>query len=260
MKKRLKWLLVGSLMCIGVGSVFHHGYGMMNNEEIIEAIEFDNSYEDKECSWKQKALKSGASEVELKKVKKKFFTYQQIVKGNECWYKFNEIKDLNDVANEEKLTFLKDAADQGSEEAISHLLCTYLNGYYGLNANDPKGLELAQKYADLDSERAIYHLLEAYRDGLYGLNANDPKGLVLAQKYVKEGSEWAIDHFLDAYERDLYGDQKYDSEIFKLVTTLVIKGNSKALDVFNQHKDNVKPNFKRNDKLVPFSDVSFSFN
>ena len=224
MKKRLKWLLVGSLMCIGVGSVFHHGYGMMNNEEIIEAIEFDNSYEDKECSWKQKALKSGASQVELKKVKKKFFTYQQIVKGNECWYKFNEIKDLNDVANEEKLTFLKDAAGNGCEVAIDCLLCTY-------------------------------------RFGLYGLQRNDPEGLKLAIKYAKEGSENAIDHFLDAYERDLYGDQKYDSEVFKLVTTLVIDGNSRALDIFNKHKDDVKPNFnKRNDKEMPFSDVSFSFN
>ena len=212
MKKRLKWLLVGSLMCIGVGSVFHHGYGMKNDEEIVDEIEFDNSYEDKECSWKQKALKSGASEVELKKVKKKFFTYQQIVKGNECWYKFNEIKDLNDVANEEKLTFLKDAADKGIERVIWHLLDAYRFGRYGLQVNDPDGLKLAIKYADQGSEWAISHLLNACHIGRYRFQVNDPEGLKLAIKYADLGSEEAIDLLLKAHLFGKYGLQENDPE------------------------------------------------
>ena len=213
MKKRLKWLLVGSLMCLGVGSVFHQGYGMMNDDELIKD----------ETSWKQKAVEAGASQVELKKVKKKFFTYQQIVIGYEYWNKFNKIRHLKDVTNEKKLNCLINAIELGNENAI-------------------------------------WCLLDVYRFGNYGLNQNDPQCFGLTCKYAYKGSEIAIDYFLRAYICDSYGDQKYDSEVFKLVTILAINGNSWALRIFNQHKDNVKPNFKRNDKQILFSDVDLLFN
>ena len=178
MKKRLKWLLVGSLMCIGVGSVFHQGYGMKNGYK---------------PSWKQKALEARISEVELKKVKKKFFTYKQLVIGYEHWNKFNEVKYSEDVTNKEKLTLLINAAENGCEQAIRHLLYAYLNGWYGLQANDREGLVLAQKYADQGSEMAIDYFLYAYKNGWYGLTPNISKALEEAKKYADKGNKVAKD-------------------------------------------------------------------
>ena len=190
MKKRLKWLLVGSLMCLGLGSVFHQGYGMKrkleDNEQLSnkeqkregiclcddaifhimtfltprdilklgETCKGLQEISNKEYLWKQKAVEAGASQVELDKVKKKFFTYQQIIEGHEYWNKYDEVKDSEDVTNKEKLTLLMQAADLGNEEAISCLFCPYLFG------NDPEGLDQAKKYADKGSERAKRFLIE----------------------------------------------------------------------------------------------------
>jgi len=189
-------------MCVGLGSGFHMSYGMFN-DEIIEDIEFDNSSQDKEYSWKQQAIEIGASEVELKKVENGFYTYEQIVNGYKHLDKFNKIVNSVDVANEKKLNYLINAAEDGCEVAIRMLLDAYVHGRYGLQANNPEGLNLAIKYADKRSEKAI-------------------------------------DCLLDAYENGWYGDLKYDPEVFKLVTALAKDGNPRALDVFNQHKYKIK--------------------
>jgi len=181
MKIKLKWLLLGSLMCIGVGSGFQSSYGMKNDDE--------------EISWEQTAIKD-CSKDELQKVEKKFFTYKQIVEGQKYWNYFNKIKESKDIPNKDKLTLVKDAADQGSAVAILYLLEAYRYGSYGLQKEDSKGLVLAQKYADQGSKVAIIHLLNAYRCGYYGLQKEDSKGLKLAIKYAKKGSEKAI-HFLN---------------------------------------------------------------
>ena len=127
MKKRLKWLFVGSLMCLVVGSVFHQAYGMkrkledneqlfnkeqkteeiglsdnaifhimtfLTSREILKLGETCKGFQEisnKEGLWKQKTVEAGASEVELKNVKNGFFTYKQLVIGHECWDKFKEV-------------------------------------------------------------------------------------------------------------------------------------------------------------------------
>ncbi len=177
MKKRLKWLLVGSLMCLVVGSVFHQGYGGGGKLEVIDlpdetifqimtyldpkdVVHFGatckgiHPFSQDKILWKQKAFEAGISKIELEKVKKGFFTYKQLVIGYEYWKKFNEIKNSEDIADEKKLTLLKDAAGQGSEAAISNLLEVYEEGLFGLGKNNSEGLMLTKKYADLGSEVA----------------------------------------------------------------------------------------------------------
>ncbi len=239
MNKQSKWLLVGSLICLGLGSGFHMSYGMKRNFEDNEPLSnkeqkrsllddnieiIDSLLSDEEYVRKQNALESDISKDELETVEQKIFTYKQIVIGYKYWDKFNRLKDSIDVTDKEKLTLLTDAAVNHNEDAVVHLLYAYLFGWYGLQANNPEGLKLAIKY-------------------------------------VEKGSENAIDHFLGAYEHNRYGLQKYDPEVFKLVVKLALDGDSRALAVFNQHKDKVKPNFnKRNDKQIPFSDVDLLFN
>ena len=213
MKKRLKWLFIGSLMCLVVGSVFHQGYGMMNGYK---------------PSWKQKALEARISEVELKKVKNGFFTYQQIVKGHKDWNKLCSVSCSKDVTDEEKLTLLKDAAENGCVAAIDHLLEAYLNGWY---RHDEQGLEFAQKHADLGSEEAIAQLLYANEYGCCGLQKNDPKGLVLAQKYADKGSENAIWHLLNAYQQGLFGLQENDRKGLVLAQKYADQGSRAALEL-----------------------------
>lgn len=217
MKKQSKWFLVGSLMCLGLGSVLQASYGMMNIEEEQETAMMDlpdeiilhimtfltpreilnlgktckglQEISNTECLWKQKAVEAGASEVELEKVKKGFFTYKQIVIGHEHWDKFNEIKNLNDVTNEKKTVLLINAAEKGTEKAIRYLLYADLFDNYGVQKDDPEGLVLALKHADLGSEVAIYYLFH------YGIHKDDPQGLELAQKYAAKGSRAALCFF-----------------------------------------------------------------
>jgi len=266
---KIKWLLIGSLMCLG--SVFQASYGMSNDE--IEDIEVDNSSQlvlvDKEekdlfldndclsyimtfltprdivkfgetCNkikdisneeylWKQKALKYN-SPVELKKVKKGFFTYKDIVIGHECWDNFNKVEYSKNVTDEKKVELLAKGVGNGNEEAIDHLLTAYLYGLCGPGKNDPEGFELAKEYADLGSEKAIWHLLYAYLFGYYGLKENDPPGLEVAKEYADLGSEEAIKHLLEAYRGGWYGLLRNKPEAFRLAKEYVDKGSEAALE------------------------------
>ena len=238
----MKWLSIGSLMCLVAGG-FHISYGMMkdSDEEPQTTISVDvpdlidlpdeifgevmsflspndilhfgqtskRFYElsKKDYVWKQNAEEL-CNEWEIKKAQKGFFTYQQIVKGKMLWDKFIKLNDLKDVSNDKKLALLAEATECGRESAIFHHLNAYQFVRYGLKINDKKGLELAQKYADKGSENAIEHLLCAYRYGRYRLTVNDPKGLELAQKYADKGSENAIEHLINAYRDGSYGLHK----------------------------------------------------
>ncbi len=263
MKKQSKWLLVGSLMCLVVGSGFHQGYGMTNNnnddveeeqktdgiglpDEMIlyimtwldpidvahfgETCQNINQSSQDQSLWKQKALKVGISKFELEKVNKGLFSYKQIVIGYECWNKFNKIKDANNVTNEEKLKLLKYAAENGCEKAILYLLNACRFGNYGIQEKNPEGLVLAQKYADLGSKIAIDHLLWAYRDCLYGMGGNDSKGLVLAQKYADLGNEQAIGYLLGAHLNGYYGLQANDPKGLVFAEKYADQGSEKAID------------------------------
>ncbi len=225
MKKQLKWLLIGSLMCLGLGSSFQASYGMFN-DEIIEDIEFDNSSQYKECFWQGKAIKVGISDVELKKVENGFYTYEQIVNGYEHWNKFNLIKDMTNVANEKKLNRLINAAEDGCEEAIKYLLDAHLYDRFGLPKNNPKGLELAKKYADKGSDVAIRYLLSER----YGLEPNNPEGLVLLKKYADKGSEVSIQNLIYAHLCGMYGLQANNQEALILVKEYARKGSEFAKD------------------------------
>ena len=142
MKKKLKWLLLGSLMCFVIGSGFQASYGMLKNEEIADDI-----------SWQQKALKVGISQVELKKVKNEFYTYQDIVIGYEHWNKFVELLESNSFTDQ-KPTHLSLSATNGCELAIKHLLWAYRCGCYGLTRDLSKAIRLAEEYADKGSQVA----------------------------------------------------------------------------------------------------------
>ncbi len=265
MKKRLKWLLLGSLMCVGVGSVFQQGYGMkrklesneqqsnkrpktegidLPNEMILyimtfldpidvahfgETCQHINQFSQDKILWKQQAIKSGASQVELEKVEKGFFSYKQIIIGYKYWEKFNEVKDSEDVTDKKKLTFSNNAAENGCEKAILYLLNAYFFGDYGLQEHDPQGLVLAQKYADEGSEEAIYHLLNAYWIGLYGLEENNAEGLKLAKEYAENGSQKAIYHLLNAYRDGWYRLNANDPQGLVFAEKYANQGSEQAI-------------------------------
>ncbi len=288
-KKRMKWLSIGSLMCLVAGG-FHISYGMMKDSDeepqttisvdvpdLIDLPDTEDSSElipspktftvlldeifgevmsflspndilhlgqtskrfyelsKKDYVWKQNAEEL-CNEWEIKKAQKGFFTYQQIVKGKMLWDKFIKLNDLKDVSNDKKLALLAEATECGNESAIDHLLGAYLKGWYGLEADDPEGLELAETYANLGSEIAIMCLLHAHLEGWYGLEVDDSEGLVLAQKYVDLGSEVAIDHLLYAYLDGCYGLQKNDKKALELAQKYVDQGSIEARNFLKENK------------------------
>ena len=121
MKKQLKWLLVGSLMCLGLGSVFQASFGVDSPEV--------------------KYLKQQAAQGSVRVIGDLLDAYRH------GWYGLKP----NDP---EGLVFAKEYANKGSQVAIKILLDAYRHGWYGLKPNDPQGLVLAQKYVNQGSQVA----------------------------------------------------------------------------------------------------------
>ncbi len=187
MDKQKKWLLVGCLIYLVITGI-HFSYGgswnqdeeesessLMNlpDEMWISIICFLSPSEitsvgvvskhlhalsKNKYLWKQKAIELKLSEVEFRKVKKGFFSYQQIVKGDALWNKFEKIRNSSHHSNSAKLELLIEDAECGNEKAIDYLLNAYEFGWYGLEENNPKGLELAQKHTTFGSENATIYL------------------------------------------------------------------------------------------------------
>ena len=196
MKKKLKWLFLGSLMCFVIGSGFQASYGMFNNEEkIIEDIEVDNSSQlvlvDKELFLCDELLLYIMT----------FLISPDIVKLGETCKKINLISNKEYVWKQ-KIVRFNLRLSQNELEKVNKQFFTYKQLFKGqylwnklihlrsiTNYSNDKKLEFLNLAAENGSESAISHLLIAYRDGEYGLKPNKPEAIKLAKEYAEKGSE-----------------------------------------------------------------------
>ncbi len=149
MKKGLKCLLAGSLMCLIV-SGFDTSYGMMTNKDqrtceelYIECNKWETELKEIDLSCKEYA----------EHVKKKYeeaighFLNAHLHGG--CGLEKNDTSGL---------TFAIEYANKGSEVAIGHLISTYLNGWYSCEINLQNAIDLAKKYQKEGSVIAARYL------------------------------------------------------------------------------------------------------
>jgi len=104
-----------------------------------------------ESDWMVHAWKLGMTITELNKIKNKHYTAREIVLGTLIFNYYKSTLADNAYSDEDRLLMLKQAADHGSEYAITALLRAYTEGKLGLKSNDTKvqqeKYELARKYA-----------------------------------------------------------------------------------------------------------------
>lgn len=151
--------------------------------------------------WYPIVLEERASEAEINKINKGFFSAKNIFLGIQAFHRFREMQCEN-VLDTEKMKCLKFAAEHGNEKAILTLLSSYKIDE--LNQEQKESLlKLALGHADTGSENAINYLLSTLCPSIYGIHSE--KIGTLAIKYADQGSEIAIYHLIQANKNGLYG-------------------------------------------------------
>ncbi len=101
--------------------------------------------------WTIITTELGVTPYEFYKIKKGYYTAREIVLGTLIFNYYKSTLADNAYSDEDRLLMLKQAADHGSEYAITALLRAYTEGKLGLKSNDTKvqqeKYELARKYA-----------------------------------------------------------------------------------------------------------------
>jgi hypothetical protein len=162
-------------------------------------------------------------------------TYKQATVGKFLWRLFDEVKNLSDVSNEKKVNFLIFAAEGGSEDAILMLVNAYKHGWYELEQNDAKSLELSEKYATQGSEIGVNHLLILNASRENELELENSNILKLAEKHAAQGSEKAIYHLLNAYRYGWYKVQINHSKWIELMEFYASKGSQTASGMLKRY-------------------------